>query len=44
MQDVVFIALVVLFFAIAVGAVQLCDRIVRSADVPVEEPADQRVA
>lgn len=45
MQDVVFIALVVLFFAIAVGVVQLCDRVVRSAEVPsVEEPVEERVA
>ena len=45
MQDLVFIALVIAFFAIATGAVYLCDRIVRGvrrrltpcAEAPVEE-------
>lgn len=37
MQDVIFLALVVAFFAIAVGAVKLCDRIVRAEELPSEE-------
>ena len=52
MQDLLFVALVVAFFAIAVGAVWLCDRVVRSAQPAAEpvgsiEPADltaERVA
>jgi hypothetical protein len=45
MQDLLFVALVVAFFALAVGAVWLCDRVVRGAAPavdPVEsiEPAD----
>ena len=36
MQDLLFVALVVGFFALAVGAVWLCDRIVRAAAPPVE--------
>ena len=37
MQDLIYIAIIFAFFAIAVGVVQLCDRVVRSADTPVEE-------
>ena len=36
MQDLVFIALVIAFFAIATGAVYLCDRIVRAGEAPVD--------
>ena len=38
MQDLLFVALVVAFFAVAVGAVNLCDRIVHS-----DEPIDSHV-
>ena len=49
MQDLLFVALVVAFFALAVGAVWLCDRIVRGAAPAAEsiERADlttERVA
>ena len=37
MQDLIFLALVVGFFAIAAIVVQLCDRVVRGAEAPVEE-------
>ena len=39
MQDLLFVALVVAFFALAVGAVWLCDRIVRGA-APAAEPIE----
>lgn len=39
MQDLLFVALVVAFFALAVGAVALCDRIVRAA-APAAEPIE----
>jgi uncharacterized membrane protein len=38
MQDVLFVALVIGFFAIAAGAVWLCDRIVRGAAPAAETP------
>jgi len=39
MLDLLFVALVVAFFAIAVGAVWLCDRVVRGA-APAAEPVE----
>ena len=42
MQDLVFLALIVGFFAIAVVVVGLCDRVVKGTDDPVR--VDERVS
>ena len=39
MADLVFIVIVVAFFALCVGYVRLCDRII-GPDSPAREPAD----
>jgi hypothetical protein len=47
MEDLVFIALVIAFFATATGAVYLCDRIVRAGEAPAvpvpSAPVDELV-
>jgi hypothetical protein len=40
--DLIFIAMVIAFFALAAGFVKLCDRIIGADPAPADEPPDAR--